>query len=101
MLDLKAVTHQDFAACLEQTFVAGGEDTGAVELRLVEARDRSDLGAAGQARAPFCLLFVGPPDTMLAQGMHPLRHPGLGAMELFLVPVGRDESGVRYEAVFN
>ena len=37
----------------------------------------------------------------LSQGIYPIAHPSLGAMELFLVPIQGDASGRRYEAVFN
>jgi hypothetical protein len=33
--------------------------------------------------------------------MYQLQHERLGAFELFLVPVGQDQDGVYYEAVFN
>lgn len=35
------------------------------------------------------------------QGIHALEHDKLGKLELFLVPIGRDAKGLRYEAVFN
>lgn len=48
---------------------------------------------------PFRLLFVG--DLVLDQRIHELRHPDLGALEIFLVPIGPDLSGkLQYEAVF-
>ena len=40
-------------------------------------------------------------DRLLQQGMYQLQHDQLGALELFLVPVGRDHEGLYYEAVFN
>jgi hypothetical protein len=57
---------------------------------------------AGAPRAdPFTLEFTGGP-PVLEQRTHTLRHPILGTVELFLVPVGLDPDGrVRYEAVFN
>ena len=55
--------------------------------------------AAGEFES-FSLLFEGPKDRPLSQGLFELSHPGLGALEIFLVPVGVD--GTRhYEAVFN
>jgi len=29
-----------------------------------------------------------------------MEHPGIGTFELFLVPIGPDEKGLRYEAIF-
>jgi hypothetical protein len=47
----------------------------------------------------FRLEFLGPADPMLAQGIFPFEIDG-ERYELFIVPLGRDESGARYEAVF-
>jgi hypothetical protein len=38
---------------------------------------------------------------VLGQGVYPLDHEAMGAFELFLVPVGKNERGYQYEAVFN
>ena len=51
---------------------------------------------------PFTLEFVGPPEPAFAQGIRRLEHPTLGALEIFLVPIGlTPDGGRRYEAVFN
>jgi|ERR1051325_10183411 hypothetical protein len=49
----------------------------------------------------FSLYFKGPGDLFLQQGTYRLEREGMGELDIFLVPVGRDESGFRYEAVFN
>lgn len=51
-------------------------------------------------REPFSLVFRGPAEPALAQAIQPLRHPRLGTLALFLVPIGADGDGRRYEAVF-
>jgi hypothetical protein len=48
----------------------------------------------------FSLVFRGPADAPLAQGTYGLEDAELGALELFLVPIGRDARGFRYEAAF-
>lgn len=59
----------------------------------------------GRARTPkqesFSLMFLGPQGVFLPQGTRRLRHGALGEFDVFLVPVGRDDAGFRYEAVFN
>ena len=53
-------------------------------------------------RIPFTLTFTGPAGDHLPQGLYELTHPTLGAVEIFLVPIGpRDDGRHRYEAVFN
>lgn len=49
----------------------------------------------------FSLMFQGPSDLSLGQGIHKLKHSALGELEIFLVPVGQDKDGFQYEAVFN
>jgi hypothetical protein len=38
---------------------------------------------------------------MLLQRMHRLKHDKMGELEIFLVPVGKNERGYLYQAVFN
>ena len=56
-------------------------------------------GAGGGPRPePFSLVFEAAEGSVgLEQRIHALRHPVLGELELFLVPIGPG----RYEAVFN
>jgi len=49
----------------------------------------------------FSLFFHGPSDPFMLQGIHKLKHDKLGELEIFLVPVARDQDGFQYEAAFN
>jgi hypothetical protein len=49
----------------------------------------------------FSLLFRGPLEPVFPQCIYRLSHATLGGIELFLVPLGPDGQGMRYEAVFN
>jgi len=50
----------------------------------------------------FCLRFQGPAQFRLPQNTYLLTHPYFGALEIFLVPVGRpDAASNHYEAVFD
>lgn len=51
-------------------------------------------------RAPFSLVFRGPGDRVLPQRIYRLAHDELGEFEFFLVPIGPDREGMRYEAIF-
>ncbi len=66
----------------------------------LELADVSDVGD-GNGGLNFALLFRGPRERALAQGMVELEHPALGAVALFVVPVGVDAEGMQYEVVFN
>ena len=56
----------------------------------------------GAAREPFSLIFrAAGVHFHLAQGIYLLEHGGHGELHVFLVPIGPDEAGMRFEAVFN
>lgn len=56
---------------------------------------------AAEHRQPFSLGFLGPPNVVLPQAIYRFEHPGIGAFEIFIVPIGRSAQGVSYEAVFS
>jgi hypothetical protein len=71
-------------------------------LELVEVSGFSDAATRpGAERKPFSILFRGPLDLDVAQRMFKLNHTELGAHEIFLVPIGPDKKGTRFEAVFS
>ena len=67
-----------------------------MDLELTEVSDYSD-----DHQIRFSLVFRGPHEPLLPQQIYPFEHDQLGAFDLFIVPVGRDEEGLQYEAVFN
>jgi hypothetical protein len=104
MPDLGSLTAASFAEHLATVFrlQTGGEP---LPLELAEVQRASHAGnpaAVGPAgrREPFHLLFRGPLTPWAPQGIHHLQHDQLGALDLFLVPLGPDAGGMRYEAVF-
>jgi hypothetical protein len=98
---LDTATVDEFAPLVGDRFTAHpGEDEADVELELTAAVPALSPGPEG-ARHPFTLTFVGPPGAVLPQRIYRLDHPGLGGLDIFLVPIGRDEAGTTYEAVFS
>ncbi|MBB4663767.1 DUF6916 family protein [Conexibacter arvalis] len=97
--DLAQLSAELFAPHVGEPFAVRAE--GQIELTLVltEACTLRDA-ASGERRAPFSLAFRGPEAPLLAQQIVPLEHPVLGRLDLFLVPLGVDADGARYEAVF-
>lgn len=49
----------------------------------------------------FSLLLRGPLDPQLEQRIYAFEFADATTMEIFIVPVARDASGMQYEAVFN
>lgn len=74
-----------------------------VELIEAAALGGSTARAAAESgqRAPFSIVFRGPRDIPLSQRIYRLEHDAIGTFDLFLVPLGPDQHGLRYEAVFN
>ena len=49
----------------------------------------------------FSIFLRGPFETPLLQGCYDMEHTALGSLLIFIVPIGPDKTGMRYEAVFN
>lgn len=86
-----------FRDCLNSDFQVVDDPPVDLALRLAEVHDRSK----SPQQEVFALLFHGPAQYFMPQGMYQLKHSGLGEIELFLVPVDQDSQGFQYEAVFN
>lgn len=54
-----------------------------------------------ELRAPFRLEFVGPLNPIWSQGIYRVVGDGLPELDIFLVPIGPNGQGMRYEAIFN
>ena len=92
-------TKDAFAAEMNTAFTARADDAEKpFEMTLVEVRSV----ISNRIQECFALLFCSPAeDAPAAQQSFRLAHEVLGEMELFLVPVKKNESGLFYEAVFN
>ncbi len=87
-------TLRDFAAHLHSFFRVG--QLASYELELTEVVDSSNAQLE-----QFSLIFTGVTAPWLRQGLYTLIHPLVKECELFLVPIGPDAAGMRYEAVFS
>ena len=94
---LKDWAHATFAENLNTPFALQHPHWGIVTVNLVSV---SDLRETPRQRM-FSLVFLGPLDQPLEQGLHPMTHETMGTESLFLVPIAREADGFRYEAVFN
>ena len=94
---LDALSHADFTPQLNTKFRLLPPSAPALELELIQADEYTS--APHQER--FSLIFLGPLGAPIEQGIYPLEHDQLGAGDIFLVPISRDEKGFCYEAAFN
>jgi hypothetical protein len=90
---LETFTAETFKPLVNERFELVAED-GRVDLELVDVTESATPGA--DRRAQFSIVFSGPPDPILPQAIYRLKHPELGAFDLFLVPIAAGS----YEAVF-
>jgi hypothetical protein len=100
---LENLTIQDFLPETGKRFRIDRGDSPALEVELVSTTDLSP-GMKTLKRIPFSLLFRGPLQPVLPQRIYavePVEPSALERVEIFLVPVGPDESGMRYEAIFS
>jgi hypothetical protein len=94
---LERIEKATFAENLKTKFKASLDDVNGVELELVEIVDNVSTPRQEQ----FALEFHGPADIFLPQQMYRIEHESIGTFDLLLVPVGKNENGFAYEAVFN
>jgi hypothetical protein len=92
-------TLDDFAALLGERFDLQVDDAASLPVELVEAQPLG--GAAFGGRQAFSLLFNAPATPLLPQRIYRLAHARLPALDIFLVPVGADAAGGRYQAIFS
>jgi hypothetical protein len=95
-IDLAALSIDDFRPHLGSQFdlQAGG---GAVAMKLARVDPAGESGRKGGA---FSLIFAAPRGPWLPQAIYPVSHPVLGAMQIFLVPIGPIGEANGYQAVF-
>lgn len=96
---LESFTCATFSSRLGERFAVQVDGATSLDVEVVEARE---LGEAREeaARPPFSVIFQGPRQPVLPQRIYRFQHPDMGAFDLFIVPVGADQRGIQYEAVF-
>jgi hypothetical protein len=94
------LTHSLFSEQLNETFrLSLGSES--LDLKLTECNPIDSPSGKSQGREPFSLTFRGPKSPILVQRIYRIENEQLGVLEIFLVPIGPDGEGQRYEAVFN
>ena len=85
-----------FSGHLGDTFRVYPDDSSTLDLELVSATEQGD----GSGR-PFSILFRGSKDALLPQRTYRMEREKIGAFDIFIVPIGPDDEGLLYEAMFN
>jgi hypothetical protein len=96
---LDRLTAKHFEPYVGTAFRIDFTDHAPLELVLAQVDAYGEPAEPG-GRHTFSLMFHGPLTPVLPQRIYPLQHAELGVLEIFIVPLGPDEAGMRYEAVF-
>ncbi|RZJ46323.1 MAG: hypothetical protein EON87_05065 [Brevundimonas sp.] len=91
---------ETFAGRANETFDVG-VGVSSVPMTLIQVQPLPVQAYAGMMRAPFSLTFRSESPVLLPQQIYRMNNATLGALDIFLVPVARDVSGILYQAVFN
>jgi uncharacterized protein DUF6916 len=94
---LEKLTCDTFAEHLNSQFRIQNGVANPITVELIEA---NEAGSSPRYEA-FSIIFRGPSDTFLPQGIYPVDHDEIGTLELFIVPIRKDNDGLYYEACFN
>jgi len=72
-----------------------------IDLTLVAVDSRPSEAHEQAGMERFSVFFMGAREFVLPQATYRLAHPQMGEFELFLVPIGQEPDGFRYEAIYN
>jgi hypothetical protein len=98
MGDLRSFTIETFEPLIGESFRIHVDDASPIEMELISAQPYDEQHSGD--RTPFSIVFRGPSQPLLVQKTYGVEHALLGSFDLFIVPIGPDEAGLRYEAVF-
>lgn len=96
-----SLTEKEFSRHLNTKFRASVDGDQALDLELTEVTGYPGTPAAKARMERFSAFFLGPLEPRLPQKSFTFKHDQMGEFEVFIVPVGRNDKGITYEAVFN
>jgi hypothetical protein len=100
-MTIRQLSFEDFADKIGELFPISDTDVPQIPLTLAEAERVNAKGLPPGMRTPFSLIFIARDPRVLPQRIYNLEHNGLGTLEIFLVPIGKDAGGVSYQAMFS
>ena len=89
---------EDFEKQLNQPVRFSREDVDfEATISLVDRYEQKSLGE----RENFAVVFCTGTSEVRSQQTYTMEHPEIGTHHVFIVPIGPDDNGMRYEAVFS
>jgi len=97
---LETFTFETFKPHVGQPFRVIVDDTHEMITLLSEVSPWGHEEALSRPRIPFSLVFHARPDAVIQQQVYRIESQVLEPFDCFLVPIGPDAGGMRYEAIF-
>jgi uncharacterized protein DUF6916 len=94
-------TEEQFKQYLNTPFRLQVNAPKPIDLTLVGVESRPSDSTEEQGMERFSVYFSSPLEFLLPQSTYRLAHPEMGEFDVFLVAIGQDPDGYRYEAVYN
>ena len=94
-------TEEEFRQHLNTQFRVLIDTPTPIDLTLVEVESRPSEAHEEAGMERFSVFFKSPLQFLLTQSTHRLAHPQMGEFDVFLVPIGQEPDGFRYEAIYN
>jgi hypothetical protein len=91
----------EFAKNVNTNFRIELDESRHVDLKLLSVTPRKIQPNEEARMERFSAVFSGPLDFFLPQATYHIAHPEMGEFDVFLVAIGKEEDGFRYEAVYN
>ncbi|HEY7770313.1 DUF6916 family protein [Longimicrobium sp.] len=83
-----------------EVFHVVGEASEPIAILLSEITRLASDDSPIRTRMPFSLVFHAPPGVRLEQQIYRVENPEMEPFDCFLVPIGPDPFGMRFEAVY-
>jgi hypothetical protein len=97
---LETFTIETFQPHIGEIFTIVVDEETRLPTKLTEVFPWGEGAAARRDRHPFSLVFHTVPEAVVPQQIYRVENDTMEPMEIFLSPIGPDERGMRYEAVF-
>jgi len=94
-------TEAEFTKNVNTKFRVMVEAPVPIELTLVSVTPRRIEPHEQEGMERFSAMFMGPLEVFLPQQTYRVSHPEMGEFDIFLVALGQEPEGFRYEAVYN
>lgn len=94
-------TEGEFAKHVNTKFRIKADAPQPIELTLVAVTPRRIQPNEEAGMERFSAVFMGPLEVFLPQQTYSVTHPEMGEFDIFLVAIGQESDGFKYEAVYN